>query len=280
LIRKLCIAGTVCASMAIAQSAATSNSASSAKPMAFEVVSIRQNVAGGKVQAFGATPDGFRMLNASLSRVIMAAYVPRTGEAIYWEPVGFPAWVNSDHYDIEAKIEEADRAEWQKPEAQLKMLRAMLQTMLAERCKLVVHREVKEAPVYYLELGKGGPRFRESKDGDAPGGRQSPFPGGGVVEREGSKLHFYQAPIKLLASYLTNRNLGGAPIQDRTGLTRRYDFVVDWGAWTGGLAGAEDASDPGPTMFSAVGALGLKLVSAKGQVETLVLDHVERPSEN
>jgi uncharacterized protein (TIGR03435 family) len=220
------------------------------------------------------------MVNASLSRVIVAAYVPRTGEAIYWEPVGFPAWVSSDHYDIDAKIGEADRAEWQKPEAQLKMLRAMLQTMLAERSKLVIHREVKDAPVYYLELSKGGPRFRESKDGDAPGERQSPFPGGGVVEREGSTLHFYQAPMTLLASYLTNRNLGGPPIQDRTGLTGHYDFVVAWGAWTGGLAGAEDTSDPGPTMSSAVGALGLKLVPAKGQVETLVLDHVERPSEN
>ena len=93
-------------------------------------------------------------------------------------------------------------------------------------------------------------------------------------------MHFYQAPMTLLASMLTNRNLGGPEIQDRTGLTGRYGFVVEWGAWTGGMAAAGDSSDPGPTLFSAVAALGLKLEAAKGQIETLVIDHIDRPSED
>jgi uncharacterized protein (TIGR03435 family) len=253
--------------------------------MAFEVVSIRQNVAGGKVVAFGATPDGFRMVNMPLGAVIKAAYVPTTGEALYWATAGLPAWVNQDRWDIEARIAEADRGEWEKPGSQPKMLQAMLQTMLAERCKLVVHRERKDAPVLYLEVSKGGPKFgakfKEAQTGAVyPVGATFPYPGGGVFTSEGGQMHFYLAPMALLASMLTNRNLGGPEIQDRTGLTGRYDFVVDWGAWTGGMAEAGDTADPGPTMYSAVGALGLKLVPAKGQVETLMVDHMERPSAN
>ena len=254
--------------------------------LAFEVVSIRQNVAGAQTTAFGVTPDGFRMVNMSLGRVILEAYVPQTGEAVYSDSVGFPAWMSKERYDIEARVAEADRAEWQKPAAQVVMLRAMLQMLLAERCRLVVHRERKDAPVLYLEVAKGGPKFgakfKVAEAGEAyPAGRASPFPGGGMVAPEGGEMHFYQAPMTLLASLLTNRNLGGPEVQDRTGLTGRYDFVVEWGAWTGGVGAATgDAVDPGPTLFSAVGALGLKLEPAKGQVETLVIDHVERPTEN
>jgi len=216
-----------------------------------------------------------------LGRVVLTAYVPQWGGAIFWEPVGFPEWLSKDRYDIEAKVAEADLTEWQKPAGQAAMLRAMLQTLLGDRCKLAVHRELKDAEVYYLEVGKGGPKFKESKAGEPyPAGRQSPYPSGGVVEFDGRAQDFYQAPMTLLASYLTNMNLGGRPVEDRTGLTGRYDFVVQWG-WTGGMTAAPgEASDPGPTLFSATEALGLKLVPANGQEETLVVDHVERPSEN
>lgn len=288
MIGRFCIAGTVCAGVAMGQAAAGQKAAASSKPLAFEVVSIRQNVAGGRVAAFGVTPDGFHMVNMTLTRVILEAYVPETGEAVYSDSVGFPAWLGENRYDIAAKIAEADRAEWQKPAQQTVMLRAMLQRMLAERCGLVIHRERKEAPVLYLKVAKGGPKFgakfkpAEADEGYPAGRTSSPYPGGGVFAAEGGQMHFYLAPMTLLASMLTNRNLGGPEIQDRTGLTGRYDFVVDWGAWTGGGAGPAtgDATDPGPTLFSAVAALGLKLESAKGQVETLVLDHVDRPSGN
>jgi uncharacterized protein (TIGR03435 family) len=256
-----------------------------AKPLAFEIVSIRQNVAGGDVMKFGTTPVGFRMVNMTLARVILTAYVPQTGAALYWEPVGFPDWVRKDRYDIEAKVAEGDRTEWQKPASQREMLRAMLQSLLAERCKLVVHRELKDSKVYYLEIGNGGPKFgpkfKEAKPVEPdPAGQLDPYPSGGLVVSEGGEKRFYHAPMTLLASLLTNRNLDGREIQDSTGLTGRYDIVVDWGSWTGGVGAAEDAADPGPTLFSAVAALGLKLEAAKGQTETLVLDHIERPSEN
>ena len=70
-------------------------------------------------------------------------------------------------YDVVAKVEEADLADWQKPEVKQTMLRAMLQAMLAERCKVVVHHESKEVPVYDLVVAKGGPKFKQAETVDA-----------------------------------------------------------------------------------------------------------------
>jgi uncharacterized protein (TIGR03435 family) len=251
------------------------------KPLAFELVSIRQNVSGGRTMSFGATPDGFQMTDMPLSRLILTAYVPRSDGALFWDPKGFPAWLNNDRFDIEARVSNADLPQWQKSGSQPAMLRAMLQQLLADRCHLIVHRELEDVPVYYLVVGKGGPKFKESKtDEPFPPVQELRFPGGGVFVPEGETMHFYMAPMTLLASMLTNRNLGDRPVLDRTGLIGRYDFVVPWGRWTGGLGAEDETFDPGPTLFSAVKALGLKLVPAKGQMENLVLDHIERPSAN
>jgi uncharacterized protein (TIGR03435 family) len=222
------------------------------------------------------------MVNTSLARLILTAYVPQSGGALFWEPKGFPAWISRDRYDIEAKVSEEDLPRWQNPALQLGMLRAMLQQLLADRCHLAVHRVFEDAPVYYLEVGKGATKFKQSNPSHPyPPGEESRFPGGGVVVVEsGGIRHFYGAPMTLLASYLTNMNLGGRPVEDRTGLTDRYDFLLPSG-WTAGVTAAPgEAPDPGPTLFSAVEGLGLKLVAANGQVENLVLDHLERPSAN
>lgn len=270
----------LCGGLAMGQTPIAPKVGSAAKPMAFEVVSIRQNKTEGN-GTFGVTSDGFRMTNMTLGRLVGTAYVPQSGGAVFWEPVGYPPWLTKERYDVEAKVSDADLAEWQKPASQTLMLRSMLQTLLAERCHLAVHREFKDAPVYYLVVGKGGPKFKESDAGEPyPSGSRSQLPSGGVAISDGRLMHFYQAPMTMLASYLTNMNLGGRPVQDRTGLIGRYDFVMQWG-WTGGMTAApEETAEPGPTLFSATEALGLKLVPANGQIETLVLDHVERPWEN
>jgi uncharacterized protein (TIGR03435 family) len=280
MIGKACVIWTLGCGLAWAQAQAPAVAA--AKPLAFEVVSIRQNVAESMTDVFGATPDGFRMVNVSLYRLILTAYVPQSGAALFWEPKGFPAWISRDNYDIEAKVSEADLAQWQNPALQPAMLRAMLQQLLADRCHLAVHRVFEDAPVYYLEVGKGGPKLKPSDPSYLyPPGEESRFPGGGVVVGEsGGIRHFYGAPMTLLASYLANMNLGGRPVEDRTGLTGRYDFLLPSG-WTAGMTAAPgEASDPGPTLFSAVEGLGLKLVPAQGKVENLVLDHIDRPSSN
>jgi uncharacterized protein (TIGR03435 family) len=233
------------------------------------------------------------MINMSMGMVIMTAYVPQTaGSAFYSEAQvkGAPDWFDRERYDIEARISDEDRADWQKPEMQKVMLQAMLQAMLAERCKLVVHREVKEVAVNSLVVAKGGPKFKETDPTvEHPGGMKLPW--GGVLvptqTKDGMSMSMYGTSMASLASLLSTMGGGmgggGRTIVDKTGLTGRYDVVFKFQGGGGGemqnqTAGA--ASDPGGGVYSMLGDLGLKLVSSKAAVETLVIDHMERPSEN
>ena len=77
--------------------------------------------------------------------------------------MGLPDWMKTQPYDVDARIAADDRAEWQKPDKQPEMLRPMLQALLAERLMLQVYRESKESALYTLVVGKGGPKFEETK---------------------------------------------------------------------------------------------------------------------
>lgn len=130
------------------------------KPLEFAVVSIRRNKAGGPQQFGAATPDGYSMRNMFLAAPIVTAYVPQTGGAKFYadsQIVGLANWLtsDSDHYDIDAKVDDADIPNWQNPALQPSMLRTMLQSMLADRLKLVVHRETKIGSVFSLVKGRG-----------------------------------------------------------------------------------------------------------------------------
>jgi bla regulator protein BlaR1 len=161
------------------------------------------------------------------------------------------------------------------------MMRSMLQAMLEDRLKLVVHRNTKEALVYLLVVGKNGPKFKESNPGELhPGTR--PMPGGGTLSRQEKDdqmtIHYFGISMAQLPRFVLGD--AGRPIQDKTGLTGKYDVTIQRSALQpGGLQGAA-ASDPGPSAASIADQLGLKLEPAKGQVEMLVIDHVERPSPN
>jgi uncharacterized protein (TIGR03435 family) len=102
-----------------------------------------------------------------------------------------------------------------------------------------------------------------------------------VPEDGGKTIHVYEAPMSSFASLLSN--MAKQPVQDKTGLTRKYDIVIPNLAMLAALAPKQEtgeASDPGPTIFSIVSDLGLKLEPTKGKVETLVIDHIERPTQN
>ena len=112
------------------------------KAWTFDVVSIRSSPPGQGQQQIGPTPDGYRMRNMFLMFPILTAYVPLAGgAALNRGSEGFPDWVINDAYDIDAKVSEGDLANWQNPALQPEMLRSMLQSMLANRLKLVVHRQ-------------------------------------------------------------------------------------------------------------------------------------------
>jgi len=263
------------------------------KQWKFAVVSIRKNQAGpGTPQQLGAAaPDGYQMKNLFLGYLVAMAYVPQTGGAAYYTPgqiIGMPAWLSGDddHYDVDAKVDEADLADWQNPAKQPVMLRSMLQAMLEDRLKLVVHRSTKEAPVYLLVVGKNGPTFKETDPSDPHAGS---FPGpGGIrmsMERNDDQvtLHFFGISMAQLASLQLSG--AGRLVQDKTGLTGRYDITIRRPAppvatQPGVQQGGISAPDLQPSAASIAEQLGLNLEPVKGQVETLVIDHVERPSPN
>ena len=319
MIGKILTVGFVCAWIAVGQAigqtgtapatgaeatptAATTATAAAipAKAYAFDVISIRQNMnpmqpmAMGPQQGppqFGPTGDGYHMANQSLVLPLLTAYLPRVGGAAFYsqdQVKGLPDWLMSVRYDIDARISDADRAEWQKPESQKAMLQGMLQAMFVERCKLTAHREVKEVGVSSLVVAKGGPKFKETNLAvDPPPGIKLPW--GGVMAFDPGKgtMSFYGATMASFASMMSSMGNGGRPIQDKTGLAGKYDITLKLGEMMMGPQQGEQqngpaaANDPGVSITSLLqDQLGLKLVSEKGQVETLVIDHMERPSEN
>jgi uncharacterized protein (TIGR03435 family) len=262
------------------------------KPLTFDVASIRKNVSNigtcspDQVQP---TPNGFHMTNCPLTVAIGAAYVPTTGEALGYlvenRIVGLPNWVTQERYNIDARIADSDAEAWLDPVQRKTMLHAMMQALLAERCKLRAHREMRNEPVFTLVVAKNGPKLKapesdevesiKAKHPDAVG-----IPGGrGVFIRGQTNGHIdiYGATTGTLALLLSGPV--GRPVVDKTGLTGIYDMHLDMGQTA--LSAADTAADPVASIFSAVQEqLGLKLESQKSQVETLVIDRVERPTEN
>jgi len=221
--------------------------------------------------------------------LIETAYLPSTGATTFTraQVSGLPDWASQDNFAIDAKVSEEDLPDWHNPDKQPAMLRAMMQALLEERCKMVVHREVKEVPVYSLVVGKNGPKFKPTNPDETHEGVKLPF--GGILSPnpKGIGMTLYAAPMTSLAAIMSSlgRMGTGRPIEDKTGLTGLYDIVltqrgsiyVDQGS----PQDASAASDPSGNSAAAMAeSLGLKLESTIAPVETLVIDHIEKPSEN
>jgi uncharacterized protein (TIGR03435 family) len=137
----------------------------------------------------------------------------------------------------------------------------MLQTLLADRCKLVVHRQPKEMLVYALVVGKNGPRFSEVKEND-PGPPKPP---------SGMKFLSLKMTMAQFVEDFFNSPIGaryiGRPVLDKTGLTGRYLIELTWAPDDDLIANIREQ-------------LGLNLESQKAAVDTLVIDHIEKPAAN
>jgi len=146
-------------------------------------------------------------------------------------------------------------------------------------------------PVYALVVAKNGPKLREAKPGDtyAKGIQDEGRPAGAeTLEFGPGQLTGQALPIALLVQQLMNQpELGGRLVLDRTGLTGTYDYRLQWTPErlrSNPSQGPDTALPPdssGPSLFTALQEqLGLRLESTKGPVDTVVIDHIERPSEN
>jgi len=170
---------------------------------------------------------------------------------------GGPGWLDTDMYDVTGTFPAGT------PNDQTLL---MLQTLLAERCKLAVHREAKEESVYAFTVAKGGPKLKPYDAANWGNGNRS---GKGHLE-----LH--NITVSQLGNFLYNET--GRFVVDMSGLTGTYDIVLDW---TPADTPADDPKANGPSLFTAVKEqLGLRLEAQKAPVDFLVIDHVEKPSEN
>jgi len=246
---------------------------------AFEVVSVKPNTSGSRRSSTRALSGGRRFVanNNTVRQLILEAYNLRGLQLI-----GGPAWIDSDHFDIDASAPE-DAS----PDRFLPMMRALL----ADRFKLTVHTETKEQPIYALVLArvdkKLGPQIKESTLDCASSAQPAPSKecgmntnlsnGGGDMKGGGLTLADLAG---WLAGFVTDRM-----VIDRTGLTGQFDFELRWTPQNLQAAQpnpADGAKTPdGPPIFVALPEqLGLKLEAQRGLVEFVVIDSVQHPEPN
>jgi len=269
---------------------ASNKNASGSNALAFDVVSIRPSGPGLSYSRIESLPDGYRAVNMPLISTIMKAYIPflhTSDDSVR----GAPSWVTSTNYDFIAKVAPADVAKWQSVPHNMmqkdEMLEVMLQAVLRERCKLVVHRIPKDVTGYALVLGKHGPKLESAKLGEPVSKGGMLLPGGGMViaSEDNQGLTFTNTSMASFTEelmLLSRGPMGPALIQDRTGLTGKYDFVVRK-LGSGSSPDRQEgmsASDPTFGLPWDIAELGLLLKPAKVQTETVVIDHIERPSPN
>jgi len=279
---------------AVTSSAAAPPVATEGKPLTFDVVSVREDKSEPTPQnpvQNGPTADGYRLKGLPLMAVIQRAYIPSEGGLTFrpYQITGLPAAFNSIRYNIDAKVSEADLPKWKDPTFQPAMLRAMLQGMLADRIKLAVHRETKEVPIYELTVGRKSPKFKPS-EATALADILQKHPNVHTL-MSGTIVAYGPNPGQQMLFGVTMPDLGtflsimaGRPIHDKTGLTGKYDITYELELPPPAQEGADMAVSPdffSSQIFGIVqDQLGLRLRAAKGLVESLVIDHVEQPSEN
>jgi uncharacterized protein (TIGR03435 family) len=267
----------------------------------FEVASVRPCKAdetsgrGSGKGGGGSSPVRLRLPCQPVMSLIQWAYVNFAND--HFNPLGSvpisggPAWINADRYEINAKAEG--------PQSWGAMNGAMLRALLEDRFKLKIRRETREVAVYALTVAKGGPKLQPSKEGSCipfdadhpapPAEPGKPFPrlcGISRVTNNG-----FDAPgvtmekfCRLLSDYSDRK------VIDKTGIAGMFDIHLDLSAADLGHAVPKPSESVAPTpqdpadifytVRTAIQRLGLKLEPGKGPGEFLVIDRVERPTEN
>lgn len=242
-----------------------------ARPV-FEVASVKLNrtrIRGGSMD-FPKGGERFNATNTPFGALVLIAY------NITVRQLSGPPEFLSEKYDIVAKADH--------PVSPDVMLR-MLQELIVDRFKLMVRHETKEVPVYALTIGKGGPKLHRSSLPETEGATpRTPSRAGGTETGSGHLIFKNESMSDFAWALSRMAGIGDRVIVDNTGLTGRYDFDLAFERDSAPPTGA-DVREPeirqGPYIFSALQEqLGLKLESAKAPVEFLVVEHVERPTEN
>jgi uncharacterized protein (TIGR03435 family) len=268
----------------------------------FEVVSVKlcEEIPAGRSGGGGQSPGRLHVNCETLKNLIRDAYdLYANGQM--WKglispnsrtvPIeGGPGWINSERYYIDAKAEG--------PQTQDMMRGPMMRALLEDRFRLKIRRETRQGPVYNLKVAQGGPKLESVESGSctpvedfdwkklAPGQKPPLLCNGAMVQN--GKLVFLAMSVADFCQNLTWDALD-RPVIDKTGITGKFNFRIVFAPdeatpffrTAGGDPSAVPAEPAGPSIFTALQEqLGLKLERATGPVDYLVIDHVERPSEN
>ena len=256
-----------------AQSVAPANGESAtAKPLRFEVVSVKVNKTDSGNMSWQGKPDGMRMIGISLENLLMSAY------GLYTSPegpiTGMPKWAETARFDVEARVAPEDLERYKNATTQQgqEILRALLEDRFALKATPVTN----ERPMYALVVAKGGPKLTPAKEVIGPDGvpvkRSRMATGSGSVE-------VTDGDLSTLVMNLTGAT--GWTVIDKTGLTGKYDYTLKWTPNAAADAGADSGKAAAPPVFTALQEqLGLRLDSTRGPVKGLTVEHVEMPSAN
>jgi uncharacterized protein (TIGR03435 family) len=234
--------------------------AQTASSQAFDVASVKPTKPGtADFHFFRAPNHGIDASNVPLATFILSAYKLKGVQL-----TGGPDWIHKEHYDIIAKAP---------PNATNDQIPQMLQTLLADRFKLVAHRDTKVLPVLALAVAKGGPKFGEVKENR---------PGDGDFYIGRGRLSGQAVTMQDLADILVGQV--DRIVLDKTGLSGKFDIQLQWtpDVNTAPQSDREAAPDTdGPSLASALSdQLGLRFEATRAPVPILVIDHVEKPTAN
>lgn len=266
----------------------------------FEVATIKPSTAGNAPGFFIWGPARLTAKNQPLKQIIKFAY----GINSDLQLGGDTKWVDTEKFDIEAKAEDSQVEALRKLPLndRLYQWQLMVQSLLEKRFRLKVSYETRELPVYALVVAKDGPKLTEVQGLKLVNGKLPPPPGPDVklppgthlpnLKIERGRIEASALPMSVVSAWMTKQpDAGGRMVLDETGLKGTYDFTLHWkpvdaapmsNEAAGPVAvGGSSLESFEPSFFTAVQEqLGLKLKPARGNVQVLVIDHVERPSEN
>lgn len=257
----------------------------------FDAASVKLNTSADGAINLRILPGRFTATGVPAQELIRLAYGLQN-----FQIAGAPGWLTSDRFDIVATLEGPSTRE---------RTNFMLRGLLTDRFRLVVHTETRELPIYALVLARGdgrlGPQLRQS-DLDcaalarARSGSSSPAPPAPPKPGERPTCATFGGPGRLAAGGVTMAQVAASlssrvsrVVSDRTGLTGAFDLQLEWTpdqipSRPAGVVPPDAPPLPppdGPSLFTALQEqLGLKLESARGLVDVLVIDRVERPTEN
>jgi len=223
----------------------------------FEVASVKLTPADLLNRPSGGTTGKgrFTYTNVTLKRCIMGAFGLGPNQIL-----GGPQWLDADHYEIVAKAEQ--------PTDDEAVLDQMMQALLIDRFKLAFHRETRTMQAYVLELAKNGPKLEVAQNGE-PTTRS----GRGIIDAKITTMtHFAEVLSRVM----------DLPVVNQTGLEGIFNLKMEWTPEITQPVKLPDGvlPDSGPSVFTAIQQFGLRLSTRKAPVEVLVIDRVERPTEN